>query len=67
MCYVVKTIKLAKQAEELIKAMGKERDTRHEQDSQRLESLRRELELKLHCLEPREKAVEDMVAKVKSC
>lgn len=53
----------AKQAEELIKAMGKERDTRHEQDSQRLESLRRELELKLHCLEPREKAVEDMVAK----
>lgn len=53
----------AKQADELIKAMEKERDTRYEQDSQRLENLRTELEWKLHCLEPREKAVEAMVAK----
>lgn len=44
--------------------MEKERDVRREQDSQRLESLRAELEWKLHHLEPREKTVEAMVAKV---
>lgn len=45
--------------------MEKERDTRCEQDSQGLETLRTELEWKLQCLEPREKTVEAMVAKVK--
>ncbi|ONK56144.1 uncharacterized protein A4U43_C10F4590 [Asparagus officinalis] len=53
----------AKQAAELIKMMEKERDTRCEQDSQKLETLRTELEWKLQCLEPREKTVEAMVAK----
>lgn len=55
---------LAKQSEDLIKAMEKERDVKHSEATQKLESVRAEMEWKLHRLEPRERKAEAMVGKV---
>ncbi|WOL17948.1 kinetochore protein Nuf2-like [Canna indica] len=53
----------AKQAEEHIKVAEKERDTRYADETQRLQTVRAEMEWNLQCLEPRERNVEAMVAK----
>ncbi|XP_039137820.1 LOW QUALITY PROTEIN: kinetochore protein NUF2 homolog [Dioscorea cayenensis subsp. rotundata] len=53
----------AKQSEDLIKAMEKERDVKHSEATQKLESVRAEMEWKLHRLEPRERKAEAMVGK----
>ncbi|XP_074586202.1 kinetochore protein NUF2 homolog [Curcuma longa] len=50
------------EAEELIKVAEKERDARCAEETQRLNTVRAEIEWKLQCLEPREKKVEAMVA-----
>lgn len=55
---------LVEEAEELIKVAEKERDARCAEDTQRLNTVRAEIEWKLQCLEPREKKVETMVAEV---
>ncbi|URD84695.1 Nuf2 family protein [Musa troglodytarum] len=53
----------AKQAEELIKAAEKERDARHADETQKLNTVKAEMEWKLQCLEPRERKAEAMVTK----
>lgn len=55
---------LVKEAEELVKLAEKERDARCAEETQRLNTVRAEIEWKLQCLEPREKKVEAMVAEV---
>lgn len=55
---------LVKEAEELVKVAEKERDARCAEETQRLNTVRAEIEWKLQCLEPREKKVEAMVAEV---
>ncbi|XP_065030223.1 kinetochore protein NUF2 homolog [Musa acuminata AAA Group] len=53
----------AKQAEELIKAAETERDARHADETQKLNTVKAEMEWKLQCLEPRERKAEAMVTK----
>ncbi|KAJ0969184.1 hypothetical protein J5N97_022061 [Dioscorea zingiberensis] len=53
----------AKQSEDLFKVMEKERDAKNSEATQKLESVRAEMEWKLQCLEPRERKAEAMVGK----
>ncbi|XP_072970205.1 kinetochore protein NUF2 homolog [Typha angustifolia] len=53
----------AKQAEKLLKEAEKQKDMRLAEETQRLNTVRAEMEWKLQCLEARERKVEDIVAK----
>lgn len=49
----------------MLKATEKDKELRLSEEAQKLNTLRAEMEWKLQCLEPRERKVEAMVAKVR--